>query len=168
MDVILTTTEQGWFRWAGQYVKRQPTARRSISISPGTVAVAAKDTIIKAIKTAGPDGRLVFSVGHGASIDNAPADGLCELAPGGMLTLVGRNNSPAHPHANAVIINVFYDMSANPGQPSDMEYDKKNNPNSQRLKNWQLYQDIARTMRSIKPFRVVLFTCRVGGATEFL
>lgn len=168
MDVILTTTEQGWFRWAGQYTKRQPAARRSVSMAPGTSATAAKDTIIKAVNAAGTGGRLIFSVGHGASLDGAPDGGLCELAPGGMLVLTGRGISPAHPRANAVIVDVFYDRPANPGQPSDMEHDRKNNPNSQRLKNWQLYQEIAGAMRSVKPYRVVLYTCRVGGATEFL
>ena len=168
MDVILTTTEQGWFRWANQYVKRQSTGRKSVPMIPGIGARAAKDTIINAVNAAGAGGRLVVSVGHGSFIAGQPADGLCELAPGGMLCLVGRNIRPKHPSPAATVINIFYDVPAFPGQPSDLENDTKNNPSSQRLRDWALYQDIGRTVRNVKPFRVVLLTCRVGGATEFL
>jgi hypothetical protein len=85
-----------------------------------------------------------------------------------MLVLAGRNIRPQNPHRGATIINVFYDVPAFPGQPSDLEHDTKNNPGSQRLKDWALYQDIGRAMRRTKPFRIVLLTCRVGNATEFL
>jgi hypothetical protein len=168
MDVIFTTTEQGWFRWAGQYVKRQSTGRRAVSIPPGTGAKAARDAIINALNTAGAGGRLVMNVGHGSFIAGQPADGLCELAPGGMLVLVGRNVQPHNPRPGATIVNVFYDVPAFPGQPSDLGHDTKNNPSSQRLKDWALYQDIGKAMRRMKPSRIVLLTCRVGSATEFL
>ena len=168
MDVVLTTSEADWKRWADQYVKRQPTGRKSIVVNVGTAAADAKAAIIDAISKAGAGGQLILSVGHGVSLDDAPADGLCELAPGGMITLVGRNNRPAHPKSNAVIINVFYDQSANPGQPSDFDFDTKNNPNSQRLKDWAFYQDIAKAMRAGGLANVVLLTCRLGNATDFL
>jgi hypothetical protein len=168
MDVIFTTTEQGWFRWAGQYVKRQPTGRRTVSIPPGTTAKATRDALINALNTAGAGGRLVISVGHGTFIAGQPADGLCELSPGGKLVLVGRNIQPHNPPPGATIVNVFYDVPAFSGQPSDLDHDTKNNPNSQRLKDWALYQDIAKAVRRTRPFRIVLLTCRVGSATEFL
>ena len=168
MDVIFTTTEQGWFRWAGQYVKRQSTGRRAVSIPPATAAKAARDALIKALNTAGAGGRLVISVGHGSFIAGQPADGMCELSPGGTLVLVGRDFRPHNPSPGAAIVNIFYDVPAFPGQPSDLDYDTKNNPGSQRLKDWALYQDIGKAMRSTKPIRVVLLTCRVGSATEFL
>ncbi len=168
MDVVLTTNESMWKRWADQYVKRQPTGRKAVLISGGTTPAAAKDLIIKTLSEAGVGGQLAFSVGHGVALDDAPADGLCELTPGGMITLIGRNNSPAHPKQGAAVINIFYDKSANPGQPSDFEHDTKNDPTSQRLKNWALYQDIAKAMRGSGVTRIVLLTCRIGNATEFL
>jgi hypothetical protein len=168
MDVVLTTNEAMWKRWADQYVKRQPTGRKAVVIADGTTPVAAKDLIISALTSAGVGGQLVFSVGHGVALDDAPADGLCELTPGGMITLVGRNNSPSHPKQGAAIINVFYDKSANPDQASDFEFDTKENPASQRLKNWALYQEIAKAMRTSNVARIVLLTCRLGNATDFL
>lgn len=168
MDVVLTTSEADWKLWADQYAKRQPTGRKSIVVTVGTSAAAAKGAIIDAISKAGAGGQLILSVGHGVSLDDAPADGLCELAPGGLITLVGRNNRPAHPKSGAVVINVFYDQSANAGQPSDLEFDTKNNPDSQRLKDWAFYQEIAKAMRGGGLAGVVLLTCRLGNATDFL
>lgn len=168
MHVVLTTTEQGWLRWAQQYVKRQPQARKFISVAPGLNPTAAKDELIKAIKLAGTDGMLAISVGHGASVDGASAEGIVELSPGGTLVLVGRNVRPAHSPTGAAVIDVFYDTRADPTQPSDFEFDTKNNPQAQRLKNWHFYQDICKAMKDTKPYRVVFLTCRVGNATEFL
>lgn len=167
MDVIFTTTEREWFRWSKQYVKRQSTLRRSVEIAPNTGGRVAKDKIINAINMAGPGGRLIISVGHGKSLDNQPADGLCELAPGGMLVLVSHEVRPAKPRPGATIIDVFYDTRFG-GQPSDLENDTKNHPDSQNLKDWILYQEIGSAMRRIRPFRVVFLTCRIGNATEFL
>ena len=149
--MTLITTEQGWFRWAGQYVKRQPVSRSSITITPGAEAAIARDVIIRGIKAAGSGGRLIFSVGHGKSLDGSPGDGLYELFPGRKFYPVGKNILPANPAKDAVIINVFHDVSAHPNQPSDLMHDKTNNPGSQRLKNWALYPEIGAVMRRVLP-----------------
>lgn len=65
-------------------------------------------------------------------------------------------------------VDVFYNVRKNPPQPSDLENDIKNNPNSTFLKNWRVYEDLSAKLKAIGLLRIVLMTCRVGNSTEFL
>ena len=49
-----------------------------------------------------------------------------------------------------------------------MDHDLKNNPSSPRLARWRIYEEISRAFKAASVRAVVLLTCRVGSATEFL
>jgi hypothetical protein len=65
-------------------------------------------------------------------------------------------------------VDVFYDTRKIPNQPSDLENDLKNDPQSQALRNWRVYQELAAAIKASGLLRIVLLTCRVGRSTEFL
>jgi hypothetical protein len=163
MDVIVTEKANPWFGWAKQWVAAQPQARALVEMSTGQSLEKTRDILINAITKAGADGRIVLSVGHGVAVEGSSVDGMCQLAPGGTFKLVGLNGVEG-PDS----VNVFYDIPKFAGQKSDMESDLANNPNSSRLARWRVYQSIGATFKSIKPYRVVLLTCRVGNATDFI
>ena len=59
-------------------------------------------------------------------------------------------------------------MKSSPVAISDLEFDLQNNPTSQRLAHWRVYQEIANAFKTTKPLEFILLTCKVGNATEFL
>jgi hypothetical protein len=162
MDVVLSVSAGGWNLWGERFVKRQPLSRVQRLIAPGVTAEAAKLTIIQAVNAAGAGGRVIMNVGHGAGGGPLlPTEGSFEMAPGGKLRIGGRGV------ANC-FVDVFYDVKPSAVGLSDLEFDLKNNPTSQRLAHWQLYQEIAAAFKKVKPRELILLTCRVGNATEFL
>ncbi|MBP0580444.1 hypothetical protein J8I29_14060 [Labrys sp. LIt4] len=163
MDVIVTTTENPWFGWAKSYVAHQPQARALVKMTAGQSMAQTRDILKSAISKAGADGTVIISVGHGTALDGSTVDGMCEIAPGGTFKLVGLNGAES-PHT----VNVFYDRPRFAGQKSDMDYDIANNPSSDRLARWKIYQEIGAHFKAIKPYRMVLLTCRVGNASDFL
>ncbi len=160
MDVIVTTTENPWFGWAKSFVARQPQARTLVKMTPGQSIERTRDILVGAITTAGAGGTVILSVGHGTAVDGSSVDGMCEIAPGGTFKLVGLNGVGT--------VSVFYDVPKFAGQKSDMEFDLANNPNSPRLTKWKVYQSIGAKFKSVRPRRVILLTCRVGNATDFV
>jgi hypothetical protein len=163
MDVLLSLQGQGYDRWGERFVKRQPLSRKQVLVGPTPTVGQAKDALIGAIRAAGPGGRLFVNVGHGAAGgDLSLQQGMFDLAPNRVLRVGG-------PGLANCWVNAFYDTNtAGPPSISDMENDVKNNPTSQRLANWRIYQEIAAVFKATKLQRVVLLTCRVGNATEFL
>jgi hypothetical protein len=164
MEVILSTTEQMWLGWAEGFVKHLPNSRRLVKMPTNSSMVAAKTIIIDAIKKAEKGGSLIISVGHGSALDNATVDGTVEIAPGGTFKLAGLNSRDYV----AGRVSVFYDFRADPAQPSDLENDLKNNPTSDRLKQWAIYKEICAQFKSTELAKVTLLTCRVGNTTDMI
>lgn len=159
--VILSVADGDWNVWGQRFVKRQPLQRLQQTITPGASAATAKTAVLKAARTAGADGVLIISVGHGGGVAGNPTEGVFELAPGGALTIAGgliQNR----------FVDVFYDTRRNPEQPSDLENDLKNNPNGKALANFRVYQDLSTSIKAIGLLRIVLLTCKIGNSTEFL
>jgi hypothetical protein len=159
-EVVLSVTADGWNRWGERFVKRQPLRRQQRTIGPSPSVSDAKNAVVNAIRAAGAGGTVIINVGHGGGGGNLrPTEGKFELAPGGVMRIGGRLV------ANT-FVDVFYDVRY--GGPSDMENDLKNNPKSPRLTNWRIYQEIAQAFKATRTYEVILLTCRVGNATEFL
>ena len=163
MDVVLSVTADGWDEWGKKFVKRQPQARVQQTIGRHPTVEQAKAAILKAIATAGTDGRVIINVGHGAGGGQSPTtEGSFELAPGGAMKIVGRNVKNG-------FVDVFYDVNlSGPPSISNLENDQKYNSKSQRLAHWKIYQEISNAFKDAKLREVALLTCRVGGSTEFL
>ncbi|MET0387031.1 MAG: hypothetical protein ABW321_13780 [Polyangiales bacterium] len=162
MDVALSVSADGWNRWGERFVKRQPLSRAQQLISPRVTSEAAKTAIIRAITTAGANGRVIINVGHGTGGGALQAtEGTFDLAPGRALRIGGKL-------VNDTFVDVFYDVRSRPDQPSDLEHDLKDNPGAPRLARWRTYQEIATAFKTTRPRELVLLTCNVGNATEFL
>ncbi len=162
--VLLSIMDGQWNKWGDNFVKRQPLARTQMLIGAKPTVDEAKAALIRAVTEAGTTGTVIISVGHGVAVDGSTIDGMVELAPGGVMRLVGLNGS-----VPPGFVRVFYDKAPDgPGQQSDLDFDLKNNPKATRLAHWRVYQEIAQAFRTTKPYEVVLLTCRIGGATEFL
>jgi hypothetical protein len=164
MFAVLSVSDGIADKWGAQYVARQPQARTQLLIGKAPSAASAKSSILSAIDAAGADGTVVFNVGHGAAIDGSSVDGVVDLAPNKAMRLGGLNL-----HGPEIFHNVFYDVkpSGLAGQ-SDLDQDLKNNPTSQRLANFRIYQEIANRFKSVKPRQVVFLTCKVGNASDFV
>jgi hypothetical protein len=164
MDVVLSVISvDGWHLWGNRFVKRQPLSRIQQTIGPNPTVDQAKAAVLKSITAAGAGGRVIINVGHGAGGGTLlPNQGSFELAPGGVMRIVGFNV------ANG-FVDVFYDVNVKgPPAISDKENDEKNNPTSPRLARWRIYEEISRAFRAGRLREVALLTCRVGSSTEFL
>lgn len=130
---------------------------------------AKPDDVIKTVKTAvkvaGVNGTLVFNVGHGvAGSSSSGTDGWVDLSPNHSFKLGGLNTTNT-------FVNVFYDFAIpRPGMvaKSDLDNDKQYNPQSEKLKNWMKYQELAQIIKDGKLKKVVFLTCNIGNATDFL
>lgn len=133
--------------------------------SPGADTVIAM--VQKAVNLAGPNGTLVFNVGHGVvSASNTGTDGWVDLAPGGTFKLGGLNTKDSY-------VNVFYDMAiprpgVNMKPKSDLDNDKDFNPGSDKLKRWAKYEKLCKIIKNGKLKKVVFLTCNIGNALDFL
>jgi hypothetical protein len=162
-EVVLSVTTEGWNLWGDRFVKRQPLRRQQHTIGPLPSVIDAKLAVVHAIRAAGAGGKVIFNVGHGSGGGALqPIEGAFELAPGGVMKIGGHGVA-------GTFVDVFYDVA--PGGPpaiSDMENDLKYNPTSPRLARWHIFQEIAQTFKSTGTREVILLTCRLGNATEFL
>jgi hypothetical protein len=158
--VLLSVADGEWNIWGNRFVKRQPLQRLQQLISPGASPAATKDVIVRAARTAGSQGVLIISVGHGSARGDTEI-GSFQLAPNGSMTIAGGLTTTR-------FVDVFYDTRKRPDQPSDHENDLKNDPTSKFLKNWQVYQELSAAIKAVGLLKVVLLTCNVGNVTEFM
>jgi hypothetical protein len=164
LDVLLSVIADGWNLWGDRFVKSQPQSRLQHTIGPSPSVVQAKAAVLRAIAAAGAGGRLIVNVGHGGGgALNLQADqGFFELAPGGVMRIVGRGVAGG-------FVDVFYDVNlSGPPAMSDMENDLKNDPHSPRLARWAIYQEISNAFKAAQLREVVLLTCRAGSAELFV
>ncbi len=153
--VILSVADGDWNVWGQRFVARQPLQRVQQTISPGGNAEMVKTAVIGAARMAGGQGVLIISVGHGGAVAGSPAEGLFELGPNRSMTIAG-GLVPGR------FVDVFYDTRKIPNQPSDLENDVKNNPQSQALRNWRSYQELSAAIKAVGLQRLVLLTCPCG------
>lgn len=133
-------------------------------VPPNPSIDQAKSSLLAAIKAAGTDGTLVISVGHGGAGAGSTIEGFVDLAPHAVMRIAGANAS-VPPN----FVSVFYDVSlTGPPAISDLDNDLKNNPGSKRLAHWKIYQEIASAFKHIKPREVILLSCKVGNAIDFV
>lgn len=163
--VILSVRDGDWNRWGDNFVKAQPPhSREQVLISTQPSVDEAKRILIGAIRQAGSGGTLIISVGHGSSVAGSAVDGMVDLAPGQVMRLGGLNADPS-----THFLSVFYDVNvAGPPRTSDLDFDTKNNPRSTRLAHWRIYQEICKAFTDTGLREVVLLSCNVGNAVDFI
>jgi hypothetical protein len=167
-QVILSVQDGSWNKWGDQFVKALPLQRAQNLILRGVTAEQAKTKLIRAAAAAA-GGTLIISVGHGGSGTGAAGEGFVDLAPGGVLRLGGLNASTSPAQNNQNYVSVFYDVALNgPPAISDYQNDVKYNPTSTRLKRWKVYQEICKGFKSAGLREIVLLSCNVGNATDFV
>lgn len=141
--------------------------RHNILMTGGANADSVIATVQKAVGLAGPNGTLVFNVGHGVATASATGtDGWVDLAPGGTFKLGGLNTPNT-------FVNVFYDMviprpGVNLKPKSDLQNDKDFNPTSDKLKRWAKYEKLCKTIKNGRLKKVIFLTCNIGNAVDFL
>jgi hypothetical protein len=162
--VVLSVTDGKWQRWGNQFVADQPRSRKHLLIGQHPTVHAARDIIIHAVRLAGRDGTLIFNVGHGSGPVSSQYDGSAEIAPNGVMQLVGWNS--ATPPG---FVDVFYDVSVTgPPALSGLASDRQINPHSPRLANWAVYKQISDAFKQTRLHRVVFVSCKIGTATDFV
>ena len=159
--VLLSVEDGEWNVWGNRFVKRQPLQRVQQTIKPAASSDAAAAAVVSAARTAGAQGVLIISVGHGTQNKPGFDQGTFQLAPNRSMTIAG-GVVPGR------FVNVFYATRSRPDQPSDMENDIKNNPRSQFLANFRAYQKFSAEIKAVGLQRIVLLTCNVGIAEEFM
>ena len=159
--VLFSVADGEWNVWGERFVKRQPLQRVQQLIAPAASTAVVKSAVINAARSAGRHGVLIISVGHGGAVSGSVHEGLFELGPNRSMTIAGGLVAGR-------FVDVFYNVRRVPSQPSDLENDLKNNPQSSVLKNFRVYEEISAAIKGVGLQRVVLLTCRVGNATEFL
>jgi len=162
--ILLSVNDGSWNKWGEQFVKAQPRSRKQLLISPNPSVAQAKQSLIDAIRQTGAGGKLIISVGHGGAGQGSTFEGMVDLAPGKVMRLGGANAS-VPPN----FVSVFYDVNlAGPPAISDLDNDTKYNATSSRLANWRIYQEISTAFRQVAPYEVVLLSCKVGNAVDFV
>ncbi|MBR0872551.1 hypothetical protein JQ633_19475 [Bradyrhizobium tropiciagri] len=154
-------------RWATQVEQAHKTLLKKKPSPAGPPAVAVRQ-LQALIRSAGPNGLLLFAVGHGIAKSDFSASGGFDLAERTVLRIggVGSSRDPK------TFANVFYDEKPPPNATikfSEKEIDERTRPagSDRRLKNFALFQTLSQTFRETKPL-IVLLTCRVGLSRDFL
>src|SRR5262245_25791678 len=128
MYVVLYVNDGYANTWTDAYIKRQPQARKTVSMPVLATSQQVEAAIKDAVNMAGPSGTLVFNVGHGGTSATSTTDGFVDLAPSKIMRL-GRFNQ------KDVFVDVFYDMNVQgPPAISQMDSDVKFYPDTQAAK----------------------------------
>jgi hypothetical protein len=164
--VVISVPDGQADKWANQYINKQPLQRKSVIMPANPNSQQVLQSYRAAAASAGNGGVVIVNVGHGgiSPQTNMPTDGLMDLAPKKKFRLGGLNI------ANSTV-NVFYDISVVASAVPQIEFDRQNPGNTaaqQRLANWQVYKEIGNALRSAGVYKVVMLTCRVGNATDFI
>jgi hypothetical protein len=160
---LSVTDKDNWDKWGERYVKRQPLQRTQITIESKPSLVIAKAKILQTIKAAGAEGTVVFNVGHGGIFGRgqSPRQGTVEIAPGGVMTIAGDGAKG--------FVDVFYDETRRgPKNTTQLEDDLRLSPDSPRLVNFGIYQEIARAFKTTGVRKVIFLSCNIGNSSEML
>lgn len=179
--VVVTEQSAPWRAWAKQF-QAWPFAGL-VEIVSGVSLDAAAAKLEEAARMAGPGGAILLSVGHGGSgsAGFGPTDeGFFDLAPSGFR--VAGNNAVLTGGAGKVNqVSVFYDkvpsfggtVKAKSRKQEDEERAKSNNPKisgpaKTRLAHFNRYLQVGKTIRANGVGAIILLTCKVGRASDFL
>src|SRR5271166_2843899 len=149
--------------WARRVVE----ANRFLLNRPSPLNAGPKDIvkfITQAISDAGNGGMLIFAVGHGIEDKMFPGSGVFDLAANAGMRIGGKggNRDPK------VFVDVFYEDPAFP--QSEKKNDEDTHPGGwqKRMERWSIYQDLTKAFTDGSLGLVVLLTCKIGNATDFL
>jgi hypothetical protein len=167
MNTVLFVNDGYANIWTRDYLKRQPQARKSLVMPSSPSSQLVVDTIAKAAKQAGPNGTLIFNLGHGGTSTSGDArEGFIDLAPGKKFRIGGQQQ-------DGLFINVFYDVNvAGPNAFSDMDNDRKFNAGTAgattRQQHFVAYKKIGDAIRAAGLYRVIFLTCKVGNSPDLI
>jgi len=186
--VVVTEMNKPWVDWAGpkQFLLWPFSAQVAIPGSDSLNAAASK--LEKAAQLAGGGGVILLSVGHGGSAstgDGGTDEGFFDLAPhnfrvaGNNAILTGQTGSTGKTPAE---ISVYYDVAPKFADPkikakSRKEQDEEDAQSNDasvsrlaktRLANWERYLKVGKAFQANRLGAMILLTCKVGLATDFL
>lgn len=186
----ISVSDGEWDVWADQWVAYDKLNRVNVRIPNPPSVGATVGAFATAIGAAGAGGTLVVNVGHGylpqtqGGSGSANAfEGAVDMAPAAQMLLVGMNSIDARAY-----VSVFYDT------PAPYHYHGRNLPDDRdlvtgcrtgkltgadcrqdlvraaqtRLDRWRIYEGIGSSIRAGNIYKVILLTCRIGQASEFL
>ena len=175
MPVVLFDANTAFHtRWSAQFVSADRLNRRSVPMNGALSRAQLRDVIKNAAALAGrtAGNELIFAVGHGGALQGTAA-GTVDLAPAQKMRL-------SRSTAANIFVDPFYDfVFSHPGvtKPmSDKDQDQKwvsqNAPQKaaaqDRLARWAMYESIGSAIKTNNIYRVVLLTCNVGNAVDFV
>lgn len=189
MNVVIVAPEGSggvgeYFRiWAQQYVNKDPKQRVLVSI-----AAVDRNAVVTATRTAarlaGGNGRVVFAVGHGWGSEETPQAGNADFGPKGILRVTEyvAFYHPTSSQAGCQIKKIAEDFDAAKAKSrpaalkrwcanykvkgKDCEALKKKVGKRSDVQSY--YERIVAVFRKTRVGRVLLLSCNIGKAHEFL
>jgi hypothetical protein len=167
LGIIVSQSHPFPSTWASRVEEAHKTLLKKKPSPAGTPAQAVRE-LQTLIRSAGPSGLLIFSVGHGIAKADFSASGGFDLAERSVLRIGGAGSS----RDPKTFANVFYNDKPPAGSTikfSEKELDERTRPagSDRRLRNFALFESLSQTFRESKPL-VILLTCRVGLSRDFL
>jgi hypothetical protein len=185
MWVVVTEMNQPWFAWAGKKQFLLWPFAAQVAIPNGVSLDIAAGKLEQAAQLAGAGGVILLSVGHGglaSTGDGRTDEGFFDLAPSGFrvagnnAVLTGQTGS-----GQAAQVSVYYDRLPTFGggikgksrKQEDEERAQSSNPSVSgpakiRLAHWERYLKVGKAFRTSGVGAIILLTCKVGQATDFL
>jgi hypothetical protein len=183
--VVVTETNAPWFAWAGKDQFLLWPFAAQVAMQNGITLDGAATKLEQAAKLAGAGGAVILSVGHGglaSTGDGRTDEGFFDLAPSGFrvaganAVLTGQTGS-----GKAAQVSVFYDrvptfsggvIAKSPKQEDEARAQSSNpnvsGPARTRLAHWDRYLKIGEAFKNNGVGALILLTCKVGLATDFL
>lgn len=167
--------------WAKQWLNADPLNRKILGMKAGLGHKGIRDIIVQGAKLAGQTAfnELILAVGHGGSISST--EGTIDLAPNRAMTLYAGTIGAKDSKNVECFYNPDYDVVRTNGgilvpksqkmldEDAVRQKDKVSAPSAQfRLDRWSLYNSIGEAIRTGNVNQVVLLTCRVGNAVDFI
>jgi hypothetical protein len=173
MDVVVYPQNDAPAKlWSQDFVKKSPSTRFAVGLSTTSAAGSAKlvTDLTAALTKCGATGKLIFNVGHGASVSSI--DAFVEIAPG--VRLIGKDIT-----ADAkTFVNLFYEETPPHNAilkkqllspKGDDEINKGNSHDAQkRLDQWALFLNLCSAFKASPPAQVVFLACKIGNSPGFM
>jgi len=184
--VVVTEANKPWVDWAGpKQFQLWPFAAPSVTIHTGASLDMAASKLEDAARLVGAGGVIVMSVGHGGGASSGSGrtdEGFFDMAPNGFR--IAGNNAVLTGQGGAgtrAQVTVYYDRVPQFGggaigksrKQEDEDRAKNKDPSisgpaQTRLAHWDRYIKVGKTFQANGLGCIVLLTCKVGLATDFL
>lgn len=179
--VVVTEQNKPWVDWAGQkQFLLWPFADRVLVPNGSSLETAAAKLEQAAQKA--QRGMVILSVGHGGQGDGNTDEGFFDLGPGSAFRVAGNNAvlTGESGTGKRAQVSAFYDFVptnavGSPKSPKlqDEEHAKSSDPQvsgpaKTRLAHWARYLQVGKTFQANGVGAILLLTCKVGNATDFL